>query len=293
MPATCRWKSTRGRVVRELSRNDPKPGQDTYLTVDIGLQQFVYRRLGEQPGAAAVVLDVETGAVYALVSQPGFDPNLFTYGISQEDWDRLNNDEHAPLLNKTVSGVFAPGSTFKPVVAMAALEADLLDPEATVYCPGYLDLGDYRFHCWKHGGHGHVNFMQAVAGSCDVFFYDLGRRVGIDRMQAMAQRFGFGQKLGIDLPHERAGLIPGRSWKLATHGQSWQQGETLVAAIGQGYVLTTPLQLAVMAARIANGGKAIQPHIIKSPDAERSAWHIRSASIPTISIWCKKPCRRW
>jgi len=253
-----------GRVVRELAHNDPKPGRDMALTIDIGLQQFVYRRLADQPGAAAVVLDVQTGAIYALVSQPGFDPNLFTYGISQEDWDRLNNDEHAPLLNKATSGVFAPGSTFKPVVAMAALEAGLLDPAATVYCPGFLDLGDYRFHCWKHGGHGHVNFMQAVAGSCDTYFYDLGRRVGIDHMQAMARRFGFGQKLGVDLPHERTGLMPGRAWKLATQGHSWQQGETLVAAIGQGYTLATPLQLAMMAARIANGGKAILPYISKS-----------------------------
>ncbi len=258
-----------GRVVRELSRNDPRPGKDTGLTLDIGLQQFVYRRLADQPGAAAAVVDVVTGAVYALVSQPGFDPNLFTYGISQEDWSRLNSDEHAPLLNKAISGVFAPGSTFKPVVALAGLDADLLDPEATVYCPGYLDFGEYRFHCWKHGGHGHVNFMQALAGSCDVYFYDLGRRVGIDRIQAMAQRFGFGQKLGIDLPHERAGLMPGRAWKLATQGHAWQQGETLVAAIGQGYTITTPLQLAVMGARIANGGRVISPYLSKDMAMER------------------------
>ena len=262
--------NARGRVVRELARNDPRPGRDIALTIDIGLQQFVYRRLGEQPGAAAVVLDVETGAVYALVSQPGFDPNLFTYGISQEDWNQLNSDEHAPLLDKAISGVYAPGSAFKPVVSMAGLEAGLLDPEATVYCPGYIDLGTYRFHCWKHGGHGNVNFVQAMAGSCDTYFYDLGRRTGIDRIQAMAQRFGFGQKLGIDLPHERTGLVPGRAWKLATQGQVWQQGETLVASIGQGYMLATPLQLAMMAARIANGGKVIQPHLIKSPKAERN-----------------------
>jgi penicillin-binding protein 2 len=261
-----------GRVVRELSRNNPQPGKDLALTIDIGLQQFVYRRLAEQPGAAAVVLDVGTGAIYALASQPGFDPNLFTYGISQEDWNRLNSDEHAPLLNKVISGVFAPGSTFKPVVAMAGFEADLLDIDATVYCPGYLDMGDYRFHCWKHGGHGHVNFMQAVAGSCDVYFYDLGRRVGIDRMQAMAQRFGFGQKLGVDLPHERTGLIPGRAWKLATQGHSWQQGETLVAAIGQGYTLVTPLQLAMMAARLANGGKAVTPYLSRASGLARKSW---------------------
>ncbi|MGE3623752.1 MAG: penicillin-binding protein 2 [Bdellovibrionales bacterium] len=261
--------NARGRVVRELARNEPQPGQDVALTIDIGLQQFVYRRLAEQQGAAAVVMDVVTGAVYALVSQPGFDPNLFTYGISQDDWDRLNGDEHAPLLNKAISGVYAPGSAFKPVVAMAGLEAKLLDPNATVYCPGFLDLGSYRFHCWKHGGHGHVNFVQAMAGSCDTYFYDLGKRVGIDRIQAMALRFGLGQKLGVDLPHERAGLVPTRAWKLATQGQAWQQGETLVAAIGQGYMLASPLQLAVMAARIANGGRAIKPFFFREQEQER------------------------
>jgi penicillin-binding protein 2 len=259
-----------GRVVRELARNNPKAGDDIVLTIDIGLQQFVYRRLSEQPGAAAVVMDTENGAIYALASQPGFDPNLFTYGISQDDWDKLNNDEHAPLLDKAISGVYAPGSSFKPVVSMAGFEAGVLDPDATVYCPGYMDLGDYRFHCWKHGGHGHVNFVQAMAGSCDTYFYDLGKRVGIDRLQAMALRFGFGQKLGIDLPHERSGLIPSRAWKMATQGQPWQQGETLVAAIGQGYMLASPLQLATMAARIANGGKLIQPHLIKRPDIEHA-----------------------
>jgi penicillin-binding protein 2 len=145
---------------------------------------------------------------------------------------------------------------------MAGLEAGMLDPDAKTYCPGYLDLGTYRFHCWKHGGHGQVNLRQAVAGSCDVYFYDLGRRLGIDRIQAMANRFGYGKKLNVDLPHERPGFVPSRTWKMAMHGQSWQQGETLIAAIGQGYMLTSPIQLATMAARIANGGKAVVPHIV-------------------------------
>jgi len=259
-----------GHVVRVLAHNDPTQGATTALTLDIGLQQFAYRRIANEEGAAIVTLDVETGGILALVSHPGFDPNLFTYGIPQEDWDRLNNDEHAPLLNKTISGLYAPGSTFKPVLAMAGLESGILDPEATVFCPGYVELGNYRFHCWKHGGHGHVNFEEAVAGSCDVFFYDLGKRVGIDKMQAMATRFGFGQKLNIDLPHERGGVMPGRAWKQATQGHPWQQGETLVAAIGQGYTLITPLQLAVMAARIANNGHAVEPHLLRNPATERA-----------------------
>ena len=144
---------------------------------------------------------------------------------------------------------------------MAALEADTVDPETRVFCPGYYEFGEHIFHCWKHGGHGHVNMVEAIAGSCDTYFYDLGHRVGIDKIQAMAQRFGMGQKLGIDLPHERAGFVPSRAWKQATRHQSWEQGETLVAAIGQGYMLASPLQLAVMAARIANNGLAVIPHV--------------------------------
>lgn len=253
-----------GAVVRELARNEPDPGHDLSLSIDIGLQQYVQQRLLHEASATVVVMDVETGAVRALVSQPGFDPNLFTYGISQEDWDALNKDEHSPLLNKATTGVYAPGSVIKPVVALAGLESGDLDLSSRVYCPGYYDLGDYRFHCWKHGGHGHVNMREAIAGSCDTYFYDLGHRVGIDRIHAMLKRFGLGQKLGIDMPHERAGFVPSRTWKFATRHQSWQQGETLVAAIGQGYMLTTPLQLAVMAARIANGGKAVIPHVVQA-----------------------------
>jgi penicillin-binding protein 2 len=252
-----------GRMVRELARHNPAPGKDVVLTLDIGLQQFVQQRLLRHEGAAAVVLDIHHGDVLALASQPGFDPNLFTSGISQEDWDSLNNDIHSPLLNKAIGGVYAPGSTMKPIVALAGLDADMLDPEAETFCPGYYELGEHVFHCWKHGGHGRVNLLGAVAGSCDTYFYDLSRRLGIDKIQAMAQRFGWGQKLGIDLPHERAGFVPSRTWKEAARGEPWQQGETLVAAIGQGYMLATPLQLAMMAARIANGGRAVMPRLVK------------------------------
>ncbi|MDD5585492.1 MAG: penicillin-binding protein 2, partial [Alphaproteobacteria bacterium] len=205
-----------GRVVRELARHEPRAGLDVTLTIDIGLQQAVQKRLLNEQSAAAVVMNVHTGAIYALVSHPAYDPNLFTYGIGQKDWDSLNTDEHTPLLNKAVDGVYAPGSAFKVITALAALEAGVMEPENRVFCPGYVDLGNHRFHCWKHGGHGHVNFFQAMAGSCDTYFYELGRRTGIDRIQNMAKRFGLGQKTGIDLPHERTGLVPGRAWKKAT-----------------------------------------------------------------------------
>ena len=250
-----------GNVVRELSRSDSEAGRNLTLGIDIGLQQYAQQRLAREEAAAAVIMDVHSGEVRVLASHPSFDPNLFTYGISQDDWDSLSKDIHAPLMNKVVSGVYAPGSTFKPIVAMAGLDADLLDPEDRVFCPGYYELGSHKFHCWKHGGHGSVNLREAMAGSCDTYFYDLGHRVGIDRLQAMAKRFGLGQKTGIDLPHERGGFVPSRNWKFATRRQSWQQGETLNTAIGQGYMLASPLQLAVMAAQIANGGQVVTPHI--------------------------------
>lgn len=253
-----------GRVVRELARHEPEAGKDLTLTIDIGLQQMAQKRLADEQSAAAVVMDVRTGAIYALASFPGFDPNLFTYGIPQDAWDQLSGDERSPLLNKVVDGVYAPGSTFKVMTSLAALEGGVMEPDATVFCPGYYDLGNHRFHCWKHGGHGTVNFNSAMAGSCDTYFYDLSHRTGIDKIEAMAKRFGLGQKTGIDLPHERSGLVPGRAWKQATHNGAWQQGDTLVAGIGQGYMTATPMQLALMAARIANGGYAVTPHVLKS-----------------------------
>lgn len=274
--------NARGSVVRELARHDAIPGKDITLGLDIGLQQYAQQRLAREESAAAVVVDVPTGAVRVLVSEPGFDPNLFTYGISQDDWDRLNNDEHTPLLNKAIAGTYAPGSTIKPIVALAGLDADMLNPATRVFCPGYYEIGSSRFHCWKRGGHGHVNMKEAIAGSCDTYFYELGHRIGVDRIQAMAKRFGLGQKLGIDLPHERPGLLPSKTWKQATYGQSWQQGETLVTAIGQGYMLATPLQLAVMAARIASGGVAIEPHLLKSSSEQRPSLGLDSRHIELV-----------
>lgn len=260
--------NARGRVVRELARKEATQGKDLKLTIDIGLQQMVQKRLENEESAAAVIMDVYTGAIYALVSHPGFDPNLFTYGIGQQDWDRLNTNEYVPLLNKVLDGLYAPGSTFKIVTSLAGLDAGLLDPKDSVYCPGHVDLGNHRFHCWKKGGHGPVSFVHAMAASCDTYFYEMGRRIGIDRIHAMAKRLGLGERTGIDFPHERAGLVPSRAWKMATRGSSWQQGETLISSIGQGYLLTTPMQLAVMMARIANGGYVVRPHIVAKEAAD-------------------------
>jgi penicillin-binding protein 2 len=269
-----------GRVIRELSRNDGQPGREVQLTLDIGLQQFTQARLSQEVSAAAVVIDAHTGGIYAMASHPSYDPNQFTMGIPAGLWNELLRNQATPLSNKAVSGQYAPGSTFKMIVALAALDSGIVNSRHSVYCPGHMDLGDHRFHCWKKGGHGSVDMTSALQYSCDTYFYDLARRLGIDRISDMAHRFGLGETLGLDLPHERPGLIPSRDWKMATYNKSWQQGETLIASIGQGYVLATPLQLAVMAARIANGGRAVQPHLTKQV---RQTFHEKT-SWPSMGI---------
>lgn len=250
-----------GRVIRELSRKEGKQGSAVRLTLDIGLQEFAHRRIGAE-SAAVTVMDVENGDILALASAPAFDPSAFNLGISRDYWRELTADERAPLTNKAITGQYAPGSAFKMVVALAALEAGLAGPDHEVYCRGYVQLGKARFHCWKRHGHGRLDMVGAIQQSCDVYFYDLARRVGVDRIAAMARRFGLGRPTGISLPGEKPGLIPTRDWKLAVLGKRWQGGETLVTGIGQGFVLATPLQLALMTARIANGGKAVTPRIV-------------------------------
>ena len=251
-----------GRVVRELDRQDGTPGGEVALTIDMALQEFATRRLDGQSGATAL-MDVHTGEVLALASVPAFDPNLFTSGISGRDWEELLQNEKAPLINKALSGQYAPGSTFKPVVALAALAGGLITPEQQLFCPGHLDFGDSRFHCWKKGGHGSLNLHAALAQSCDVYFYEVARRCGIDRIAAMGRTLGLGERTGLDLPGERPGLMPTREWKMKATGVPWQQGETLVSGIGQGSVLATPLQLALMTSRLVNGGIAVRPRLTR------------------------------
>ncbi|MFP5517000.1 MAG: penicillin-binding protein 2, partial [Alphaproteobacteria bacterium] len=264
-----------GRVIRELSRDEGQSGREIQLTIDMTLQRFVQERLSQEVSASAVVMDVHTGGIYALCSHPSYDPNQFTMGISAELWEELLSNQATPLNNKAVVGQYPPGSTFKMMAALAALESGIVSSRHTVYCPGHMELGDHRFHCWKRGGHGTVDFVGALRHSCDVFFYDVSRRIGIDRISEMSNRFGLGARTGIDLPHERAGLMPSIAWKKATLGKGWDMGETLVASIGQGYVLATPLQLAVMTCRLANGGYAVKPHLtkqIKTVSGEQTAW---------------------
>lgn len=248
-----------GRPIRELSRKEGKPGADIRLTIDLELQKVAYDRLGDESGAV-VVIDVLTGDVLALVSSPGYDPNAFSRGISLSEWRGLTHDPKSPLINKAIAGQYAPGSTFKPIVGLAALERGVMTPQTTVTCRGSISLGSHTFHCWKRGGHGTLALRNALAMSCDVYFYEAARRAGIDRVSEMANRFGLGAPVGIDLPHERGGLMPTQEWKEKRFKRPWSTGETIVCGIGQGYVLATPLQLAVMTARIA-GGLDVRPRV--------------------------------
>ena len=249
-----------GRIVDERvkERIEPTPGQDLILTLDIGLQQFVQQRLASELSASAVVLDAQTGDVLALGSTPAYDPSMFTRGVTVREWQDLMSDPLRPLANKATGGEYAPGSTFKMMVALAALKRGI-DPNRHVFCPGVYSVGNTNFHCWKKGGHGSVDMYNAHKYSCDVFFYDTAMQTGIDNIAEMARQFGLGAPTGIDIPGERHGLIPDSAWKQATYGEPWYPGETPSAGIGQGFITATPLQLAVMAARVASG-RAVVPH---------------------------------
>ena len=251
-----------GRVMRELSRNDGKQGVDVQLTVDADLQSYAQRRMvGES--AAATVIDVQNGDILCMASSPSFDPNSFVLGISGKEYSALNQDEYRPLYNKATSGAYPPGSTFKMVVALAALEMGVIDPGETVYCPGHMQLGNRRFHCWRRGGHGKVNLKGSLKYSCDVYYYEVARRVGIEGIAEMARKLGLGVRHDLPIPAMSGGLIPTKNWKLANQDEAWLVGDTFNVGIGQGFVLASPMQLAVMSARIATG-KAVTPRIIRA-----------------------------
>jgi penicillin-binding protein 2 len=248
------------RVVRELSTIESIPGNDLQLSVDLNLQKAVFNRLSQEESAAAIVMDVKTGKILSLVSTPGFDSNLFPNGISQKEWSHLLNHPRHVLNNKALSGQYAPGSTFKMIVALAALEEGVITNTTPVFCSGHVMLGSHKFHCHKKGGHGTVTLESAIAQSCDVYFYHIASLMGIDPIATMAKRFGLGAPTGIDIPGEKAGIVPSKSWSSLVMRRSWQLGQTYNASIGQGYVLATPLQLAVMTARLASRGKAVIPN---------------------------------
>jgi penicillin-binding protein 2 len=252
-----------GRELRQVTTRDPLPGHRVYLTIDAGLQQATEDAFGEQSGGA-VALNVRTGEVLALVSRPTFDPEHFARGISQEEWRELVDNPQHPLQNKVLGGQYPPGSTFKIAVALAALEAGVVGPETTIDCTGSFNLNSsYEYRCWKKEGHGETNLRKAIKESCDVWFYKVALDLGIDRIADAARRLGLGQPLDFPFGGESSGTIPDRQWKKKRFGTSWYNGETIITAIGQGFVLATPLQLAAMTAAVANGGTVWKPQVVQ------------------------------
>ncbi|MEM0948941.1 MAG: penicillin-binding protein 2 [Pseudomonadota bacterium] len=251
-----------GRVMRELGRDPGLAGQDAQLTLDARLQNFVQARLSGE-SAGAVVVDCETGDILAIGSAPAFDPNLFVRGISSADYSVLTQDKYVPLRNKAVQGTYPPGSTYKMIVALAALEAGVVSPGETVWCPGHYQLGRRRFHCWKRGGHGHMNLEQSLVQSCDTYYYEISQRVGIDKISEMANKLGCGVRHDIPMSAVAEGLAPTQKWKQLRRGEAWRKGDTLNASIGQGFTLSSPLQLAIYTARMASG-RDLQPRLIKT-----------------------------
>jgi penicillin-binding protein 2 len=250
-----------GRVIRELDRTDGQAGDDIELTIDIDLQKAVLGHLGDQ-SASAVVMDCTNGEVLAMATNPSFDPSLFDSGVTQAQWVEWTSNRRTPLINKATSGVYPPGSTFKMAVGLGALHSGALTAGEHIYCPGFIDLGDTRFHCWKKGGHGPLDLKGGLKHSCDVFFFEAARRAGIDAVAAMANQFGLGTEPVIDLPGARGGLIPTAAWR-SRHRRHWGTGDTINCGIGQGVIQATPLQLATYVSRIATG-RAVQPHVTRA-----------------------------
>jgi len=269
-PGTSQYEvNAMGRSIRELERKESEPGLDLFLTLDERLQNFASKRMGKE-SASCVVMDVLTGEILVMASVPGFDPNAFNRGLTQEEWNGLLSDPRAPMTNKAISGQYSPGSTFKMVVALAALENAAISSDQKFNCEGFTELGRRRFHCWEEDGHGKLSMIQAIAQSCDIYFYELASRIGVDRIADMARRLGLGSLTGVNLLNERAGLVPTSSWKKENFPEPWQQGETYITGIGQGYLLATPLQLAVMTARLATG-LAVKPTLAKKLPSNESS----------------------
>ncbi len=251
-----------GRVIRELDRQEGQAGADFQVTLDAALQSYAQVRLNGE-SAAAVVMDCETGDLLACVSAPSYDPNLFVRGISVPDYNALLENKYRPLPNKAVQGIYPPGSTFKMITALAALNAGTFDSETTVRCNGHMEVSGRRFHCWRRSGHGNMNLHTALRESCDVYFYELALRTGIDAIADMARRLGVGVAFDLEMTSVARGLAPDRTWKREVRNEAWRPGDTVNASIGQGYVLASPLQLAVMTARLATG-RNITPRLVKS-----------------------------
>ena len=250
-----------GKRIKELELFKGNAGENFRTTLDQEVQKFTSELIKKKSGSVCV-MDIYTGDIVSLVSNPTFDPNKFVHGISQEDWQALIKDTKKPLINKSMAGLYPPGSTIKPIVALSALENDVISPKFTVECRGSVDLYDRTYHCWKEKGHGFMNLRNGIKQSCDIYFYEVARRLGVDRLSVTAKQFGLGQKVLGTFFEERSGVVPNTKWKLKNIGKGWYLGETLIAGIGQGYFQSTPIQLCLMTAQLANGGYKIKPKII-------------------------------
>jgi len=256
-----------GKKIKTLGRVEPSQGYRIVLSLDSQVQKAAWTALEGKAGAV-VALDPRDGSILALVSRPGFDPNLFNRGITSDLWEKLSSNPLHPMENRAVAGQYPPGSTYKLIVAAAALEEGTITPETAFNCPGHFDMGTRSFRCWRKYGHGRVSLHRAIVESCDVYFYNVGKILGVDRIAQYAQAFGLGARTGVALAGERRGLVPTREWKLARFGVAWQPGETISIAIGQGYNTATPIQLANAYAAVANNGEYFTPRIVKRVETD-------------------------
>ena len=255
-----------GRRISQLEFQKGKKGKTLRLTIDTEVQKLANDLLKEKAGSICV-MDIYTGAIVAMHSSPSFDPNLFVFGISQDEWQLIRNDPLKPLVNKTLQGNYSPGSTIKPIVALSALENGIINTNFTVKCTGKTEMYGQTYHCWKKKGHGYVSLRNAMKQSCDTYFYEIARKLGVDKLSATAKKFGLGEKVFGDLFEiEKKGLIPNTQWKKNALGKGWLLGETIITGIGQGYIQTTPIQLCLMTAQIANGGHKIYPYLVVGDD---------------------------
>ena len=241
----------------------PRPGKDVYTTMDIRLQQRAAEAFEQFQGGSVVAMDARNGEVLAAISKPGYDPNIFVHGIPHSIWNKLRDDVWHPLLNKGVQAAYFPGSTFKPLMAYAAAAENVVMPREHVLCKGVRVLGKHKFHCWNHGGHGRMDMLHALAESCDVYFYEMGSRLGIEKIHEYGRLFGLGEKTGIVLPNEKRGTLPDKEWHRKIHGRPWSIGDTYNSSIGQGDIMMTPMQLAVMYAALFNGGTVLRPRMLE------------------------------
>ena len=257
-----------GKRINQVDFKEGEKGQKVKLTIDTEIQKLCNELLAEKSGSISV-MDIFTGEIVAMHSSPSFDPNLFMYGISYKDWDLIRKNPLKPLINKTISGLYSPGSTIKPIVALSALENDVISTKFKVNCTGKMEMYGQTYHCWKKKGHGIVDLRDALKQSCDTYFYEMSRRLGVDRLNITAKRFGLGNKVFKNLyTEEKKGLVPSTKWKKNALGKGWVLGETLITGIGQGYIQTTPLQLCLMTAQLANGGFKIFPRITVDKNQE-------------------------